>query len=134
MGAAIQVAVEHPVFGSGLGMNLFILNEIRGSTWVQVHNVYLTYAADLGFPGLLLFVALFASVMRAVWKVRRGAVKARQYELGLLASGILVSLAGFMVAGVFYPVAYHAHFFLIAGLAAAAWRAGHGLQLVGRTV
>ena len=54
---AMDVAARNPITGVGLGQNVLALNQERGATWREVHNVYLQYAVDLGVPGLLLFLA-----------------------------------------------------------------------------
>jgi O-antigen ligase len=114
--AAIEHAVEHPILGAGLGMNILVLNESVGATWKAVHNTYLEYAVDLGLPGLALFVLLLGSCWRSARATRRVAGG----ELGSLAEGIEISLVGFAVAAIFHPAAYEFYFYYIAGLAVAA--------------
>lgn len=114
--AAIEHAIEHPIMGAGLGMNILVLNESVGATWRSVHNTYLEYAVDLGLPGLVLFVLL----LRGCWKSARAARGIAGSEVGQLAEGIEISLVGFAAAAFFHPVAYEFYFFFIAGLAVAA--------------
>jgi O-antigen ligase len=119
--AALNFVLDHPFMGAGAGMNTLALNEVRGPAWMEVHNVYLEYAADLGLPGLALFLLL----LRACWKraraVRREAASVTELAtLSILAGGIELALVGFAVAAFFYPVAYHAFFYYPAGLAVAA--------------
>jgi putative inorganic carbon (hco3(-)) transporter len=114
--AALEHAVEHPILGAGLGMNILVLNESVGATWRAVHNTYLEYAVDLGLPGLTLFVLL----LYGCWKNARATRRQAGPELGQLAEGIEISLVGFAVAAFFHPAAYEFYFFYIAGLAAAA--------------
>jgi O-antigen ligase len=122
---AAGYVADHPIFGAGLGMNILALNEARGATWTQVHNVYLEYAADLGLPGLALFLALFVRCASGVAAVARGAPDRAgggppDRALTALAGGVRVSLIAFAVAGFFHPVAYHFYFYYVAGLALAA--------------
>jgi hypothetical protein len=118
--AATKVALANPLFGAGLGMNVLALNEVRGATWRQVHNVYLEHAADLGLPGLLLFLLLFAGCVASVGRVqRRLQATGAAPDLFHLAEGIQLSLAGFAVAAFFHPVSYHFYFYYLAGLAVA---------------
>jgi probable O-glycosylation ligase (exosortase A-associated) len=118
--AAVEVVLDRPVFGAGLGMNVLALNAERGATWRSVHNVYLQYAADLGLPGLALFLALFASCLVRAGRTARilGADRARGRLLHL-AEGVQLSLIGFAVAACFHPVGYLFPFFYVAGLAVA---------------
>jgi probable O-glycosylation ligase (exosortase A-associated) len=120
MKAATRLALANPLIGAGLGQNQLAMNEVRGTTWTEIHNVYLQYAVELGMPGLLLFMMFYASCMRStktVLRHTRGAAGHR--ELFFIAEGIQVSLLAFAVAAIFHPVAYHFYFYYIAGLAIA---------------
>jgi O-antigen ligase len=116
---AAQFIIAHPIIGAGVGQGLLALNELRGAFWLPVHNVYLAYGVDLGVPGLLLFVALVATSFRSARRIERALVETVGLELQTFASGIRISLAGFMVAAFFHPVPYHFYFYYIAGLAVA---------------
>jgi O-antigen ligase len=118
--AALRILPERPLLGVGLGMNILALNDERGTTWTAVHNVYLQLGVELGLPGLALFGALLVTSVRAARRAQRGASAAGDPELHHLAEGIEVALLAFAVSALFYPVAYHFYFYLIAGLAAAA--------------
>jgi O-antigen ligase len=119
--AAARFIADHPLLGAGAGMNVLALNEIRGPFWTQVHSVYLEYAADLGIPGLVLFLCLGASCLGAARSAMRAfASRPEQRGLFLLSEGILVSLIAFAVAAIFHPVGYQFYFFYLGGLAVAA--------------
>jgi O-antigen ligase len=118
---AIRFVLLHPIVGAGAGQDILALNELRGPRWTSVHNVYLQYAVDLGLPGLVLFLLLLVRCLgdaRAARRLTRSAPESR--ELFLLAEGVEMSLIGFVVAGLFYPVAYSAYFYYFGGLAVAA--------------
>src|SRR5215475_13869991 len=125
---AIRFVLTHPIVGAGLGSNMLALNDEVGSTWREVHNVYLQYAVDLGLPGLGLFLALFwrcftvASAARSAVGRRRNA-----RELTQFAQATRLSLIAFGVAGLFHPVAYHFYFYFLAGLASALRLARRGV-------
>lgn len=126
--AAIAYVAGHPIFGAGVGMNILALNEVRGPLWKEVHNVYLEYAADLGLPGLVLFLVLFRLCLRAAGEARRRAAGRKGGRpVMLLAEGLQTSLAAFAVAGLFHPVAYDFYFYYIAGLALGARTASAGV-------
>jgi O-antigen ligase len=120
MVAATSLALKHPILGVGAGMNILALNETSGASWKEVHNVYLEYAADLGLPGLVLFLALFWSCVSRTRRTQRAAAGVPGLE-ALFHYGVAVeaSLAGFAVAAMFHPVGYHFYFYIIAGLAVA---------------
>ena len=117
---AMEVAARNPITGVGLDQNVLALNQERGATWREVHNVYLQYAVDLGLPGLLLFLALYVSLFRTAGRVRRTGRRLRSTRDAAVAAGsVQVALVGFGVAAFFHPVAYQFYFFLAAGLALA---------------
>jgi putative inorganic carbon (HCO3(-)) transporter len=121
LAVATSYVFDHPLLGAGAGMNMLALNDLRGSTWREVHSVYLQYAVDLGLPGLALFLCLLGtSYAAARGAARRAAATPGGAGLSALAEGIEVSLVGFAVAAFFHPVAYQFYFFYVAGLAAAA--------------
>lgn len=119
--AAVDVVARNPVTGVGLGQNVLALNQQRGATWREVHNVYLQYAVDLGIPGLVLFLWLFVAIFRGARGVRRRSMKDRELrEVGIVAESVQIALLAFAVAAFFHPAAYQFYFFCIAGLALAA--------------
>ncbi|MBI4609202.1 MAG: O-antigen ligase family protein [Candidatus Rokubacteria bacterium] len=120
LNAATSFVLANPIVGAGVGMNALALNELRGATWREVHNVYLEYAVDLGLPGLVLFLVLVFGCLRcATFVQRRSAGVPALRELFYLAEGIQISLAAFAVAALFYPAAYHFYFYYLGGLAVA---------------
>jgi putative inorganic carbon (hco3(-)) transporter len=119
MGAGTRFLLTHPITGAGIGQNVLAMNEARGSTWLEIHNVYLMIGIELGFPGLILFLMLIASCLRATRETRDLARRARMDTLFLITEGARVSLIAFTVEAMFHPVAYHFYFYIIAGLALA---------------
>lgn len=129
--AAAQFVMEHPIVGAGIGMDALALNQVRGALWGELHNVYLQYAVELGFPGLALFLILLYGVLRAVRSSGRRLVEASGFRgLLLLSEGVEVSLIVFAVEGFFHPVAYHFYFYYIAGLALATRSVTNGAMSV----
>src|SRR5205823_1974219 len=119
--AALNFLMQRPIVGAGIGMGVLALNEAGGPRWHDVHNVYLQYAVDLGFPGLILFVVLVYNVLVAARSARRRAASVPELQsLFLLNEGLEVSLIVFAIAGLFHPVAYHFYFYYMGGLALAA--------------
>jgi O-antigen ligase len=117
---AMEVAARNPITGVGLDQNVLAMNQERGATWREVHNVYLQYAVDLGLPGLSLFLALYVSLFRTAGRVRRAGRRLRSTrEVAVAAGSVQVAFVGFAVAAFFHPVAYQFYFFLAAGLALA---------------
>jgi len=119
--AAVHYVLAHPIVGAGLGMNILAINETGLSpAWMNIHNVYLQYATDLGLPGLTLFLLIFlGSIKRAHLVQRRTAASPESRDLFYLAAGVKTSLLSFAISAFFSPVAYHFQFYYIAGLAVA---------------
>ena len=119
--AAVDLALKNPIIGAGAGLDELALNDERGPSWKDVHNVYLEYAVDLGIPGLVLFLILLVSCIKNATLVQQSSASVPALrELFYLAEGIQISLIAFAVAAVFHPVAYHFYFYYMAGLAIAA--------------
>ena len=121
MVAAANLVVQNPIVGTGVGTDVLALNEARGPYWLDIHNVYLVYAVELGLPGLVLFLALLAGCMKSIMSVQvRSAGVPALRELFCLAEGIQISLIAFVVAALFDTGAYQLTFYYFAGLAVAA--------------
>jgi len=123
MKAAVSWVSRSPVIGAGVGMDGLALNQERGETWLDIHNVYLQYAVDLGLPGLLLFLTLFVLSVRSA-REAQALSSGRRSKPGVreISEGLEVSLLGFAVSAFFHPVAFHFDFYYLAGLAMAARR------------
>lgn len=118
---AVGLALTNPIFGVGIGQNVLALNEIRGPTWMVVHNVYLMYAVDLGAPGLILFMLLLVQCVNSAGLVRRRSAEAPALrDLSCLAEAIQTSLVIFAISAFLIPNAYELHFYYFGGLAVAA--------------
>jgi O-antigen ligase len=114
---AVAYLATHPVVGAGLGQDITLL-DLSGISGTRIHNMYLEYGVDLGWPGLALFVAL---LMRALGNARRAARRweAEDRQLFFLAQGLHVSLIAFAVAALFHPGGYFFPFFYLVGLSVA---------------
>lgn len=104
---AARIIHDHPVFGVGLGAYPAANQEyapVAAGSEIQLgardtHSTYLNVLAELGVPGLVIFIALIAATVRRAESVRRrckrrfprAAQQLYMVELGLL---------GFLVAGI----------------------------------
>jgi O-antigen ligase len=114
--AGYQMALDHPVFGVGLGQYGFrvadyipdwalVSEEIRkwispteGTAWAPVHNIYVRIASEGGFIGLLLWISMWGSVLLGcIRKYRSNTVASGQPDyLGL---ALVVSIVGVLLSG-----------------------------------
>lgn len=123
MKVAVDLAFSKPIVGSGVGMSLLALNEARGEHWLDVHNVYLQLAVDMGFIGLGLFLLLMFQCLRVINRTASGPPgQGSSRQLLYLAEALRVSLLAFALSAMFYPVAYNFYFYYFAGMAIAAGR------------
>jgi len=74
----------------------------------SVHSIWFGVLAELGYPGLVLFVGLFASSLWSCWyvsfKCRRDPEKR---DLRIYANALMASLAAYGVGGTFLPLQYN---------------------------
>ena len=95
--AAPRVIGEHWFIGVGPGRSPTYLAQYTPATLnsdYAVHNNFLAVAAELGLPGLLLYCALYGSVLVLMWQ--KGRTSARHWpapEARALAAGIVAYLA-----------------------------------------
>ena len=134
LNVALGVVSNNPITGVGLGQNVIALNQQRGETWREIHNVYLQYAVDLGVAGLGLFLWLFVSLIQTVTRVRRKALTDPGHRtVAVVAASVRAALLAFAVAAFFHPVAYQFYFFCIAGLALAVHAVFHHVEQAATT-
>jgi len=78
-----------------------------GVRWGAAHNTFVQIGAELGIPGLLLFVGLLVQVFRALGRAARR-FRNGDYgpEASRLAQTLMASLVAFVVGGFFLSLAY----------------------------
>jgi O-antigen ligase len=124
----MRMVKAHPVRGVGLGNfqnssvhYLLQPGEIRRSDFFVdqphvAHNTFLQVLAELGIPGLALFLAIIAfsmsSALRAAWAFER----AGDLRMELVARGLLVSVSGLLASDFFLSANYSKQLWLLLGL------------------
>lgn len=98
---SIDEAVHHPIFGIGAG-NFGAATK----TWKVTHNTYTEFAAEGGFPALLLFIAILYLSFRNLKRVRAMPVYRDNPEVGVLTDAMWASLAAFIVGALFASYEY----------------------------
>ncbi len=67
---ALQLFASHPVMGVGAGnYQFFDRTYAEVSAGGIAHNQFLTIAAEMGLPGLLMFLWLLAALIRFLWRL-----------------------------------------------------------------
>lgn len=137
---SFQAFVQNPIFGVGAGQFVNWEPDKRVQAAHEAHDVFLQVAADLGLPGLVLFLFLVGRAFFAVYQTRRllyGARLARpgprqrgigsekapltEEEWQLLdahSAAMAAALVGWLVCACFASVAYSWTFYYLLALAA----------------
>jgi O-antigen ligase len=122
---------EHPVFG--VGVNNFPVAEGtisplsrlqergRGVRWNAAHNSFIQAGAELGMPGLLLFVGLIVSAFASLRRVARHSLRTGPSTIAgsRLAQSLMAALVGFVVGAFFLSEAYSDMLYSLVALAVA---------------
>jgi putative inorganic carbon (HCO3(-)) transporter len=119
----IQMLRTHPLFGVGFGS--FTDHSMSSLT---AHNFIVLPMAELGFPGLTLWLGIIWYSMRMLWwvaygphtKIPRDANTHQDQVISreiLAARGLLIALVGFEISAFFLSQSYKAPLFLLCGLA-----------------
>jgi len=122
--------LQYPIFG--VGPNNFQAAEGMlspfahrqqfgaGVRWNAAHNSYIQIGAELGVPGLMMFVAIIASAFGALRVARRSddALAESQPHRRALAQALTASMLGFVVGAFFLSLAYSEMLYALTALAA----------------
>jgi O-antigen ligase len=116
----LKMILAHPL--TGVGINCFPIAhaEVSGTKInISPHNSFLQVGAELGLPGLSLFLLIILTSLVAARRVRRLTGERRLgEEYWWLASAIEVSFIGFIVSASFLTHAYSPIFCFLTGLSA----------------
>jgi O-antigen ligase len=128
-GRGVGYMTQYPVFGVGPGNFQAAEGTLSphaerqqfgvGVRWNAAHNTFIQVGAELGIPGLVLFLAIIASTFGAL---RRGARQRRSRVRppsgkAQLTQALTASLIGFLVGAFFLSLAYSEMFYTLVALA-----------------
>jgi O-antigen ligase len=125
--AAGLVIVDHPLIGVGPDMFNIYYEEyaedvgllVRNDAFREAHNLYLGIGAELGIPGLVVFMIALLLTMRMLLQARRASID-RRPDLERLATPFLLSLMTYAVTGLFLHLSFARFFWLMLAVATAA--------------
>jgi putative inorganic carbon (hco3(-)) transporter len=123
--------LQHPL--QGVGPNNFPVAEGTlspfaarqqygiGVRWMAAHNSLVQVGAELGFPGLIVFVMFVASAFTALRRAGRrdGALSGDDPKRSQLAQALMGSLLGFVVGAFFLSLGYSEMLYTLVALAVA---------------
>ena len=99
--ACWNIALDNPIFGVG-ARNFPVVAENYGFTrGKEAHSTWMQTLAETGFPGLIALISFYLIVAVRLWPMARGSWKGPQRERAAMASGVLVSMVGFIICGQF---------------------------------
>ncbi len=123
--------VENPVFGVGL-LNFQVAEGTIsplakrqergiGVLWGAAHNTFVQVGAELGIPGLLLFIGVVATAFRSLRRVAAQPARASPPvdQVARLAQSLMAALIGFVVGAFFLSLGFADMFYTLVALAVA---------------
>jgi O-antigen ligase len=128
--ASIQMALHRPLTGVGAGQfpttyGRYYRGE-AGGPWITAHSMYFLILGELGFPGIIVLLALVIGSPFALLALRRRVLAAthgppttEQSEAERFLCMLAAACVGFAVAGAFLSVAYYPHLFVLTAVTAA---------------
>ncbi|MBI1292003.1 hypothetical protein GC173_12295 [bacterium] len=119
--AGVKMVEEHPLLGVGLGnfrMHYLRLTNDPLGLPKTAHNTYLSFAAELGLGGLILWSGLVLVSIVALFRAAR--VARLRDELGHVAwhSALVFALVGTAIMAVFHTLHFSKYLWLLMALAA----------------
>ena len=127
--AALHAFADHPFLGVGPGQYTpFYSIEYQQISDIKfreldhnrrAHTLYFEMAAEVGLPGLAIFLSIALLLMRNLWRARR-LWAAERPDLSDLAVALCLSLFTFLVTACFLSHAFERYYWFLIALAAAA--------------
>ena len=117
--AGFRMIWKYPLTGVGLGGfkgNVLKFEEPDENVVSIAHNTYIEIAAELGIPGLIVFVLMLGCSYRSLGVVRKRALHSGQRLLQAAASGLQASVVGAAVGIVFLSATSEKLLWLTIGL------------------
>jgi O-antigen ligase len=100
----LKVVAAQPVFGIGPWNWAFVAESYGWTANKSAHSVWMETAAEVGIPGVTFLLLFFGLAAARLWPIAREKLtEANRSEVGI-AAGIVLSIAGFAVAGQFVSV------------------------------
>ena len=138
--------LHHPVFGVGAGNFPVAEGTIsplvksarpnQGVKWSVSHNSFIQVGAELGLPGLVIFLGILGTAfaeLRTLGRIGARRPGARPPPEAQLAQALTGSLIAFVVGGFFLSLAYRDLLFVLLALVAGLWKAAAMAGAVARS-
>lgn len=134
---SIELTLRNPIFGVGMGVFMPASVEIakeKGSKvdWQVSHNSYTQVSSELGFPGILLLLAVYATAWRQLRRIDKAAKRLEREDIRRLAFALSIALIVLFIHFCFDSMAYVFYMPLVMGLIAA-FALAYGPVVLGET-
>jgi probable O-glycosylation ligase (exosortase A-associated) len=100
----LDVVRAYPIVGVGPSNWRTIAASYGWPEGKSAHSVWMETAAEVGIPGFLFLFGFFLIALVRLWPVARERIDDTNRDQVLLASGVVLGLVGYMVAGQFVSV------------------------------
>ena len=100
-----KLALNQPAFGVGPANFPIVAPTLGWEEGKEAHSVWMQTLAEVGFPGVVLLFVFFAWTVVKLWPLARQKLTDESRYRVAIASGVVMSIAGFMVAGQFVSLA-----------------------------
>jgi O-antigen ligase len=114
---SIEEAIHHPIFGIGAG-NFGAAT----LTWRVTHNTYTEFAAEGGFPALILFLAILYLAFRNLKRTRLLSISRESEEIRVFTDALWASLAAFVIGALFASFEYELFPYFMVGYTSVLYR------------
>ena len=120
----VLIIADRPLIGVGMGQSAEVIGRkhfFGAGHWERIHSLYVEFAAELGIPALMVFLALLVGVMRQLAKVS-GSLENEPGCARLVPylQSARVSLYSFAIVATFAPASYSWVPYILIGLSCAA--------------
>ena len=97
----IKLTIDKPIFGVGPGNFPVVAESLGWTRGKQAHSVWMQQAAETGVPGLFFLLFFFLVAIVKLWPIARQRLTDENRSRTVVASGLIMSLVGYAVAGQF---------------------------------
>jgi len=132
---SIVLAVTHPLVGVGPGCF-----QLVGNGWMVAHNTYTEFAAEAGFPALLLFLLAIGAALKNIAQVRKSQRYQEDSEFRLFTQAQWAGLVAYLLGACFASTEYNLYPYLMVAYTCAMVRIAdqpipeHGLRAEDRSL
>ena len=114
---SIITAVTHPLVGVGPGCFLLV-----DKGWYVAHNTYTELAAEVGIPGLVLFLMAMWAAFKNIREIRKSQRYREDPELRLFTQALWAGLAAYLAGACFASTEYNLYPYFMVGYTCAMLR------------